>query len=338
MGHGRRIHRLRLTAPSGGAARCRPRTGESSTIRAVLRIGIIGLGYWGPNYARVVTELPGAQLAWVCDASEAALESVSARYPARATTDPDELFAADDVDAVIVATPTSTHAALSIRALGAGKHVLSEKPLAASVSDCDDVIAAAEDADRVLFVGHTFIFNPAVRQMRELVESGEIGKLLYCHAARTGLGPIRQDVNALWDLAPHDLAIIFHLFGREPVSVTATGQAFLREGVEDVVFAQPSLRGRRDRRRSRLLAGSVQGAARDRGRRLAHGGLRRRRDGREAEDLRPRRELRGRVRVGEGDGVRRVPSARPRRRDPHPEGRRARAAEGAGRSASSSAA
>jgi predicted dehydrogenase len=216
-----------LPAPGGGV----------STIRAVLRIGIIGLGYWGPNYARVVTELPGAELAWVCDASEAALESIAARYPARPTTDPDELFAADDVDAVIVATPTSTHAALSIRALGAGKHVLSEKPLAGSVSDCDDVIAAAEDADRVLFVGHTFIFNPAVRQMRELVESGEIGKLLYCHAARTGLGPIRQDVNALWDLAPHDLAIIFHLFGREPVSVTATGQAFLREGVEDVVFA-----------------------------------------------------------------------------------------------------
>lgn len=203
----------------------------------VLQVGLVGLGYWGPNYARVVTELPGTELTWACDMSEAALESIAGRYSARTTTSPDELFAAEDVDAVIVATPTSTHAALSLSALSAGKHVLCEKPLAASVTECDDVIAAAEDAGRTLFVGHTFIFNPAVRQMRDLIVDGQIGTLLYCHAARTGLGPIRQDVNALWDLAPHDLAIIFHLFGREPVSVTATGQAFLRDGVEDVVFA-----------------------------------------------------------------------------------------------------
>lgn len=216
-----------VTAPHGGV----------STIPAVLRIGIVGLGYWGPNYARVVTELPGAELAWVCDASAAALESIGSRYPARTTTSTDELFAADDVDAVIIATPTSTHAALAVAALNAGRHVLCEKPLAASVADCDDVIAAAEEGDRILFVGHTFIFNPAVRQMRELIAGGEMGTLLYAHSARTGLGPIRQDVNALWDLAPHDLAILFHLFGREPISVTATGQSFLREGVEDVVFA-----------------------------------------------------------------------------------------------------
>jgi predicted dehydrogenase len=205
----------------------------------VLRIALIGLGYWGPNYARVVTELPDAELVMLCDTSPDALEFMRTRAPqARATTSAEDVFAADDVDAVIVATPTSTHYVLALGALEAGKHVLCEKPLAATVAECDDLIEAAARAERVLFTGHTFLFNPAVRRMRELIDGGAMGRLLYAHAARTGLGPIRQDVNALWDLAPHDLSILFYLFGHEPVSVSATGQSFLREGVEDVVFAQ----------------------------------------------------------------------------------------------------
>lgn len=204
----------------------------------VFRIGLIGLGYWGPNYARVVTELPDVELGGVCDASKAALELIGTRAPSiPRMTDLDELLASD-VDAVIVATPTSTHFGIASAALRAGKHVLCEKPLAATVAECDELIGAATEGERILFTGHTFLFNPAVRRMRELVDDGEIGALLYAHAARTGLGPIRQDVNALWDLAPHDLSILFHLFGHEPVSVSATGQSFLREGVEDVVFAQ----------------------------------------------------------------------------------------------------
>jgi predicted dehydrogenase len=205
----------------------------------VLRIGLIGLGYWGPNYARVVTELPEAELLMVCDADPEALELMRERgAPARLTSDADEVFAADDVDAVIVATPTITHHALALRALENGKHVLCEKPLASTVAECDALIDAAESADRILFTGHTFLFNPAVRRMQELVRSGELGRLLYAHTARTGLGPIRQDVNALWDLAPHDLAILFHLFDRPPVTVSAVGQSFLHPQLEDVVFAQ----------------------------------------------------------------------------------------------------
>jgi predicted dehydrogenase len=205
----------------------------------MLRIGLIGLGYWGPNYARVVTELPGATLSVVCDASTDALEFIRTRVPgARTTTDASDVFSADDVDAVIVATPTSTHYELALGALEGGKHVLCEKPLASTVGECNSLIATAQAEDRILFTGHTFLFNPAVLRMGELVESGSLGKLLYAHSDRTGLGPIRQDVNALWDLAPHDLSILFHLFGQEPVSVSATGQAFLRDGVEDVVFAQ----------------------------------------------------------------------------------------------------
>ena len=205
----------------------------------MMRIGLIGLGYWGPNYARVVSEHPDATLAVVCDTSVDALDFVRARLPGtRTTTTPEDVFAADEVDAVIVATPTSTHYALALAALEGGKHVLCEKPLASTVGECDSLIEMAGARERILFTGHTFLFNPAVLRMGELIESGSLGRLLYAHTARTGLGPIRHDVNALWDLAPHDLSILSHLFGEEPVSVSATGQSFLREGVEDVVFAQ----------------------------------------------------------------------------------------------------
>jgi predicted dehydrogenase len=203
----------------------------------VLRVGLIGLGYWGPNHARVLSELPETELVAAGDVSERATAFVRARYPStRTTLDPYELIEAPDIDAVVVATPTSTHYSLTLAALEAGKHVLCEKPLATSTAECDELIAAAERAERILFVGHTFIFNPAVRMMRELISAGEIGRVLYCHTARTGLGPIRSDVNALWDLAPHDLSILFYLIDDEPVSALTTGQAILRDDCEDVVF------------------------------------------------------------------------------------------------------
>jgi predicted dehydrogenase len=203
----------------------------------VLRVGLIGLGYWGPNHARVLSELPETELVAAGDVSEKATAFVRARYPTvRTTLDPFEIIEAPDIDAVVVATPTSTHYSLTLAALEAGKHVLCEKPLATSTGECDELIAAAERAERILFVGHTFIFNPAVRMMRELISAGEIGRVLYCHTARTGLGPIRSDVNALWDLAPHDLSILFYLIDEEPVSALTTGQAILRDDCEDVVF------------------------------------------------------------------------------------------------------
>jgi predicted dehydrogenase len=205
----------------------------------VIRVGLIGLGYWGPNYARVVSELPGSELAVICDSSGDALEFVRGRFPTvRTTRSAEDVFDAGDVDAVIVCTPTITHHHLTSLALAAGKHVLCEKPLATTTAECDALTSAAAKSGCILFVGHTFLFNPAVRRMREITNEGEIGRLLYAHTVRTGLGPIRHDVNALWDLAPHDLSILFYLFQDEPVSVSATGRAFLREDVEDVVFAQ----------------------------------------------------------------------------------------------------
>lgn len=209
-----------------------------------MRIGLIGLGYWGPNHARVLSELPQTELVVACDLSETATEFVHRRYPAvRTTLDPTEVIDSPEIDAVVIATPSSTHYPLARAALDAGKHVLCEKPLGTSTAECDELIEAAERDGRTLFVGHTFIFNPAVRMMRELIAAGEVGRVLYCHTARTGLGPIRSDVNALWDLAPHDLSILFYLIDREPVSALATGQAILREDVEDVAFVHLNFEG-----------------------------------------------------------------------------------------------
>jgi predicted dehydrogenase len=208
------------------------------------KVAVVGLGYWGPNYVRVLAELAEAEPAYACDLDEARFESVRVRHPGLGfTTSLDEVLADDSVEAVVVSTPTSTHTDVALAALEAGKHVLCEKPLAQTVAECDRLIEAAERTGRVLMVGHTFIFNPAVQRMRELVESGALGQVLYCHATRTGLGPIRQDVNALWDLAPHDISILLHLTGAEPAEVSAAGESFLQQGTEDVVFVNLRLEG-----------------------------------------------------------------------------------------------
>jgi predicted dehydrogenase len=202
-----------------------------------LRVGLIGLGYWGPHYLRVMTELPEVELVVACDTSESALAIMQERYrTVRASSDPAEVVADDTVDAIVVATPIQTHHPITLAALETGKHVLCEKPLATTTAECRELISASERSGSVLAVGHTFIFSPAVRRMRELIRAGDVGRLLYCHSSRTALGPIRTDVNALWDLAPHDISIFLHLLEEKPISVRATGQAFLNESREDVAF------------------------------------------------------------------------------------------------------
>jgi predicted dehydrogenase len=208
----------------------------------VLRIGLIGVGYWGPNYVRVIAETAGAELVYACDRVRENLEIIQSP-DVRLTTDPHEVLADDRVDAVVVATPTDTHVELTSSALAAGKHVLCEKPLATSTADCDRLAADAEQSGRVLMVGHTFLFNPAFEKMRELVAAGEAGDTLYCHTARTGLGPVRHDVNALWDLAPHDVSMLLAVTERRVESVTAIGAAYLRPETEDVVFANLRMEG-----------------------------------------------------------------------------------------------
>lgn len=199
------------------------------------RIAIIGLGYWGPNLVRAFDGLPDADVTMICDRDQTRLMQVGARFPhVRATDDAEEVFTCGAIDAVVIATPTATHHGLARRALLAGLHVFVEKPLASSVAQCEELVALAEDRGLTLMCGHIFLYTAAVAKLRDYVQTGELGDLCCITAARRNLGPIRSDVNALWDLAPHDISIILHLLGETPVSVNCQGLAHLRPDVHDV--------------------------------------------------------------------------------------------------------
>ncbi|MEA2408006.1 MAG: hypothetical protein QOE69_2125 [Thermoleophilaceae bacterium] len=201
-------------------------------------VGVVGLGYWGPNLARNFDQLPDAELTWLCDASEDALERVGAGFPsARTTSSLDDLLADDSLDAVVVATPVPTHAEIATRVLAAGKHCFVEKPLARSEEEAQGVVDAAREAGRVLMVGHLLEYHPGVERLGELVRSGELGDLRYIYSNRLNLGKHRQDENALWSLGAHDVSVILLLAGEEPYECTAMGESYVKEGVEDVVFA-----------------------------------------------------------------------------------------------------
>ncbi len=199
------------------------------------KVGLAGLGYWGPNLARNFDEL--AELAWLCDLSDEQRERFASRYPeARLTADFDEMLADDSLEAVIVATPVVTHAELAKRALEAGKHVLVEKPPALTGTEVEELVATAEEQSRVLMPGHLLLYHPGVARLKELIRSGELGDVLYVYGNRQNLGQIRKDENALWSLGVHDLSVILHLLEEEPIEAWARGESFLTEGVEDVVF------------------------------------------------------------------------------------------------------
>lgn len=200
-----------------------------------VRVALVGLGYWGPHFARIVGEHASAELAWCCDRNAAALELPRRRYPhVGRTTDFQDVLADESVEAVIIATPTATHADLAVAALEAGRHILVEKPLAASSEEVDRIEAAR--GDRAVMVGHTFVYNSGVGAVRDLVASGELGRVQYVDSVRAALGPIRQDVNALWDLGAHDVSIFLDVLPGRPEVVTAIAQDYLREGHPDVVY------------------------------------------------------------------------------------------------------
>jgi predicted dehydrogenase len=204
----------------------------------VTTIGVVGLGYWGPNLARNFDRLPDAELTWLCDASDEAFARWGRAFPsARATTDFDDLLSDDALEAVVIATPVPTHADLAIRVLAAGKHCFVEKPLARSEQEAEAVVKAAEAADRVLLVGHLLEYHPGVQRLAEIVKSGELGDLRYIYSNRLNLGKDRPDENALWSLGVHDLSVILMLAGEEPTGWDVMGESYLRPKVEDVVFA-----------------------------------------------------------------------------------------------------
>jgi predicted dehydrogenase len=205
----------------------------------LVRVGVVGMNYWGPNLARNLARLPGSELAWICDLDERLLEHHRAAYPTtRTTTDIDDLLADPDLDAVVIATSVPTHARLALMALEAGKHTFVEKPLALTAADARAVAAAAEARDLLLMVDHLLVYHPGVQRMKALIDQGTLGQVYYLYGNRQNLGIVRPDENALWSLGPHDVAVMLHLVGERPVEVMANGRSYLQPGVEDVVFGQ----------------------------------------------------------------------------------------------------
>src|SRR6476661_4188914 len=199
------------------------------------RIAQVGLGQWGKNLARNFDQL--ADLVLLCDVDEECRAQAAQSYPsAQVTSSFDDVLADDSVEAVVVATPVPTHYELARAALGAGKHVFVEKPPAMRAHEMEELVALAQEHDRVLMPGHLLLYHPGVRKLKELVDSGDLGDVLCVYGNRQNLGKIRTNENALWSLGVHDLSVILHLIGEEPEEAIAHGNAFLTPGVEDVVF------------------------------------------------------------------------------------------------------
>jgi predicted dehydrogenase len=202
-----------------------------------VRVGVAGLGYWGPNLARNLAAIPGCELSWLCDSSPETLARLTGAFPAaRCTGSLGDLLADQHLDAVVLATPVPSHAELAIAVARAGKHCFVEKPLATNTADAERALAAAEQAGRILMVGHLLEYHPAVARLKELVAGRELGELYYLYGERLNLGKLRADENALWSLGAHDVSVALHLIGEEPSECVAHGASFLRAGVEDVVF------------------------------------------------------------------------------------------------------
>lgn len=204
---------------------------------APVGVAVVGAGYWGPNLIRNFSACPATRLVAVCDKDQARLRKALASYPAVEPIDNmDTLLARDDVGAVAIATPPQTHAALGKAALLAGKHVLFEKPLATSVAEATELVDLAASRGLTIMVDHTFIYSPAIRKIKHLIDSGELGEIYYIDSVRINLGLFQNDVNVLWDLAVHDLAIVDYLLGRLPQALSAFGRSHTSSGMEDVAY------------------------------------------------------------------------------------------------------
>jgi predicted dehydrogenase len=210
----------------------------------MIRVAVIGAGHWGPNLIRNFHNRERSEVAWVVDRDATRLAQVRSRFADVQTTgEADEALADPAVDAVVVATPARTHHGLAKAALERGKHVLVEKPIATSVDDGAELCALSERAGRVLAVGHVFLYNPGVQRVKRYLEDGHLGRVYYVSMVRTNLGPIRTDVDAAWDLASHDVAIVNYWLDAEPIGVSAIGGTWINDGIADAVFATLRYRG-----------------------------------------------------------------------------------------------
>lgn len=203
----------------------------------MIRVGIIGAGAWGKNHVRTLARLETAELVAVADASADVRGGLQKQYPRlRTFAEAKQLVEWEGVDAVVVATPSSTHAAIAQAAIDKGKHLLVEKPLSLANADAEKLVESARRQKRVLMVGHLMLFHPAVLRLKQMIDQGELGDLLYLYSERVNLGVIRQDENALWSLGPHDLSVTDFIVGQRVIDVTARGEAFFRPEIHDVVF------------------------------------------------------------------------------------------------------
>lgn len=204
---------------------------------APVGVAVVGCGYWGPNLIRNFSTSPSSTVVALCDPNEATLNKAGTLCPsARRTAVFETLLTDPTVEAVAIATPVGTHAALAGAALRAGKHVLVEKPMATSEREAEELVRLAERNQRTLMVDHTFLYSSAIRKIKELIDAGELGEIFYLDSVRINLGLFQNDVNVLWDLAPHDLSIVDHLLGRLPRGLTATGACHTRGGLEDMAY------------------------------------------------------------------------------------------------------
>lgn len=203
----------------------------------MINVAIVGIGYWGPNLARNLAISSDGRLHTLCDSRLERLAQLGKQYPgAKLESDYDKVLCDPEIDAITIATPVNTHFELAASALRAGKHVLVEKPLARTSAECRELISLADERGLTLMVGHVFLYNAAVQRVKEYITSGELGQIYYVYSQRLNLGIVRQDVNSLWNFAPHDLSIICHWLDAAPEWITANGFSYLQPGIEDVVF------------------------------------------------------------------------------------------------------
>ena len=221
-------------------------TASTSTNTTKITLAQLGCGYWGPNLLRNFSALPNCAVKYVVDASAERRAFVEANFPrTRAVSSISEVMSDPEVTGVVIATPAASHFALAKQALEAGKHVFVEKPMATKATEVDELGQCAAPRNLVAMVGHTFIYNSAVRYVKKLIEAGELGEIRYIYSQRLNLGRIRSDIDALWNFAPHDISIIQYWLGDpEPISVSRQGMAYMQEGIEDVVFLNVAYPGK----------------------------------------------------------------------------------------------
>jgi predicted dehydrogenase len=204
-------------------------------MRLPIKVGVVGCGYWGPNLIRNFRSLPDCQLKAMCDIDRGRLSHLKSLYPEVAvTTDYQQLLNEMDLDAVVIATAVRMHHPMARAALLAGKHTFIEKPMATSAAECEELVGLARAKGLVLMIGHTFLFSPVVRKIKEIIDRGDIGDIRYICARRLNLGLFQKDINVTWDLAPHDISIILSMIGEQPVTVNCQGSAHVTPGIEDV--------------------------------------------------------------------------------------------------------